>query len=147
MRISDWSSDVFSSDLVQQSGIELVSELKEREAEAIDLARSLNLPAVSAVFWFSSTSIKADPLVAGRKGAPGYLMDKLGIENVIESDEVWPTVGWASIAKCDPTVIVIAEVDRRRFPADHVEKKLALLKTDPVAKEMTAVREGRIIRS
>src|SRR3546814_14254362 len=91
MCISDWSSDVCSSDLntvgadgtrvapfstvsvykgiielatifdVQQSGIELVSELKEREAEAIDLARSLNLPEVSAVFWFSSTSIKADP--------------------------------------------------------------------------------------
>src|SRR3546814_20132342 len=84
MRISDWSSDVFSSDLVQQSGIELVSELKEREAEAIDLARSLNLPEVSAVFWFSSTSITADPFVAGRKGAPGSLMCKLGIENVIE---------------------------------------------------------------
>src|SRR3546814_407244 len=116
MRISDWSSDVCSSDLE-----------------------------VSAVFWFSSTSIKADPFVAGRKGAPGYLMDKLGIENVIESDEEWPTVGWESIAKSDPTVIVIAEVDRRRFPADDVEKKLAFLKTDPVAKEMTAVREGRII--
>src|SRR3546814_17494163 len=101
MRISDWSSDVFSSDLVQQSGIELVSELKEREAEAIDLARSLNLPEVSAVFWFSSTSIKADPFVAGRKGAPGYLMDQLGIENVIESDEDWPTVAWESIAKYD----------------------------------------------
>src|SRR3546814_19239231 len=72
-------------------------------------------------------------------------MDKLGIENVIESDEEWPTVGWESIAKSDPTVIVIAEVDRRRFPADDVEKKLAFLKTDPVAKEMTAVREGRII--
>src|SRR3546814_21005442 len=102
MRISDWSSDVCSSDLE-----------------------------VSAVFWFSSTSIKADPFVAGRQGAPGYPMDKLGIENVIESDEEWPTVGWESIAKSDPTVIVIAEVDRRRFPADDVEKKLAVPKTDP----------------
>src|SRR3546814_10936186 len=139
MRISDWSSDVFSSDLVQQSGIELVSELKEREAEAIDLARSLNLPEVSAVFWFSSTSIKADPFVAGRKGAPGYLMDKLGIENVIESDEDWPTVGWESIAKSDTTVIVIAQVDRRRFPADDVDKKLAFLNTDSTEER----REGK----
>src|SRR3546814_12600800 len=72
-------------------------------------------------------------------------MDKLGIDNVIQSDEEWPTVGWESIAKSDPTVIVIAEMDRRRFPADDVEKKLAFLKTDPVAEEMTAVREGRII--
>src|SRR3546814_15431151 len=128
MRISDWSSDVFSSDLVQQSGIELVSELKEREAEAIDLARSLNLPEVSAVFWFSSTSIKADPFVAGRTGAPGYLMDKLGIANVIESDAEWPTVGWAYIAKYDPTATVIAAEDRRRCPADGVVTKLVFVK-------------------
>src|SRR3546814_17471632 len=72
-------------------------------------------------------------------------MDKLGIDNVIQSDEEWPTVGWESIAKSDTTVIVIAEMDRRRFPADDVEKQLAFLKTDPVAEEMTAVREGRII--
>src|SRR3546814_13923811 len=102
MRISDWSSDVCSSDL------------------AIDLARSLNLPEVSAVFWFSSTSIKADPFVAGRKGAPGYLMDKLGIENVIESDEEWPTVGWESIAKSDPTVIEIGRVSCRERVCQYV---------------------------
>src|SRR3546814_586071 len=109
------------------------------------MAQSIDLPEMTAVFWFSSADMEIDPYVAGRKGAPGYIMDKLGIDNVIQSDEEWPTVGWESIAKSDPTVIVIAEMDRRRFPADDVEKKLAFLKTDPVAEEMTAVREGRII--
>src|SRR3546814_11543132 len=83
---------------------------------------------MTAVFWFSSADMEIDPYVAGRKGAPGYIMDKLGIDNVIQSDEEWPTVGWESIAKSDPTVIVIAEMDRRRFPADAVEKKLEFLK-------------------
>ncbi len=130
----------------QESGKTLITALKSREADAIELARSLKLPEdVSAVFWFSSADMDIDPYVAGRKGAPGYMMEKLGIRNVIESDEEWPTVGWETIAKADPTVIVIAEMDRRRFPADDVEKKLEFLRNDPVAKEMTAVREGRII--
>src|SRR3546814_19043134 len=105
---------------VQHSCIELVCGLKEREAAASDLARSLNLPEGSAVFWFSSTSIKADPFVGGRKGAPGYLMDKLGIENVIESDEEWPTVGWESIAKSDPTVIEIGRASCRERVCQYV---------------------------
>lgn len=130
---------------VQDRGAKLVAELKPRETEAIALAQSLDLPEMTAVFWFSSADMEVDPYVAGRKGAPGYMMDKLGIANVIQSDEEWPTVGWESIAKADPTVIVIAEMDRRRFPADDVENKLRFLKADPVAKEMTAVREGHII--
>lgn len=130
---------------VEETGAELVAELKDREAAAIEKARSLDLDGVSAVFWFSSAEMDIDPYVAGQKGAPGYMMEQLGIENVIKSDEEWPTVGWESIARSDPTVIVIAEMDRRRFPADDVEKKMEFLTTDPVAKEMTAVREGRII--
>ena len=86
-----------------------------------------------------------DPYVAGRKGVPGWMMEKLGIRNVVESDEEWPTVGWETIAKANPDIIVIAKMTRRRFPADNVEKKLEFLKSDPVAKEMDAVKEGRII--
>ena len=79
-------------------------------------------------------------------GAPGYMMGALGIENVIASDEEWPTVGWESIARADPDVIVIAYMDRRRFPADNVEKKLEFLRNDPVASQMTAVQKGRIVQ-
>lgn len=130
---------------VEDRGAALVAELKAREAAAIDQARTLGLEGVSAVFWFSSPDLQTDPYVAGQKGAPGYMMAKLGIENVIASDEEWPTVGWESIARADPTVIVLAEMDRRRYPADDIAKKMDFLTTDPVAKEMTAVREGRIV--
>ncbi|MGP4845062.1 ABC transporter substrate-binding protein [Marinobacter sp. 1Y8] len=131
---------------VQPAGAALVDELKAREANAVTRAENLDLPAdLSAVFWFSSPDIKTDPYVAGRLGAPGYMMEKLGIRNIIESDEEWPTVGWESIAKADPDMIVIAHMDRRRYAADDVRKKLDFLRNDPVASQMTAVKTGRIV--
>lgn len=128
------------------AGDRLVSQLRTREGVTVERAKSLDLPGnLSAVFWFSSAEIRSDPFVAGRKGAPGYMMDKLGIENVVQSDEEWPTVGWETIARANPDVIVIAEMDRRRFPADDVGKKLEFLRTDPVASQMDAVRNERIV--
>lgn len=131
---------------LQNKGTALIEELKASESEAIEKAQGLNLPEdTSGLFWFSSADMDIDPYVAGQKGVPAYMMDKLGVENVVLSDEEWPTVGWETLAKTDPTFIVIAQMDRRRFPADDVEKKREFLMNDPVAREMTAVREGRII--
>ncbi|RHZ99285.1 ABC transporter substrate-binding protein [Cereibacter sphaeroides] len=124
---------------------ELVAGLRAREAAAVGKARALGLKDASAVFWFSSSEMNADPFVAGRKGPPGYMMAALGLRNVVESDEEWPTVSWESIARANPSVIVLARMERRRFPADDVEKKLDFLKSDPVTREMEAVRTGRIV--
>ncbi|MFB9868300.1 ABC transporter substrate-binding protein [Vreelandella sulfidaeris] len=131
---------------VQDAGEALVADLNAREKSAIELAGSLDLPNdLSAVFWFSSTELGVNPFVAGQLGAPGYMMDKLGIRNVIESAEEWPTIGWESIARANPDVIVIASMDRRRFPADDIDAKRAFLNSDPVAREMTAVKNNRIV--
>lgn len=130
---------------VSDRGEALVDSLKAREAAAIEKARALDLKDASAVFWFSSAEMDIDPYVAGRKGPPGYMMQALGLRNVVESDEEWPTVSWESIARANPSVIVVARMDRRRFEADDVEKKLAFLKSDPVASQMDAVRNDRII--
>jgi iron complex transport system substrate-binding protein len=132
---------------VQATGEALISDLEATEEAAIARAEALDLPGdLSAVFWFSSADLEIDPFVAGQLGAPGYMMSKLGIDNVIESAEEWPTVGWESIARADPDVIVIASMDRRRFEADDVEKKLEFLRTDPVASQMKAVQAGRIVQ-
>ncbi|GAA4216461.1 ABC transporter substrate-binding protein [Sagittula marina] len=132
---------------VQGAGETLVAELEAVEANAVAQAEGLDLPDdLSAVFWFSSADLEIDPYVAGRLGAPGYMMGALGIENVIDSDEEWPTVGWETIARADPDIMVIAYMDRRRFPADDVEKKLEFLRNDPVASQMTAAQEGRIVQ-
>ncbi|MBY6057786.1 ABC transporter substrate-binding protein [Leisingera daeponensis] len=126
-------------------GAELVADYKAREAAAVAKAQEVALEDASAVFWFSSPEMESDPFVAGQKGAPGYMMKQLGLKNVIETDEEWPTVGWETIAKANPTVIVIARMDRRRFAADDYQKKLEFLRTDPVASQMDAVKNDRIV--
>ena len=55
-------------------------------------AKSFNLKDVSAVFWFSSADTNLDPFVAGQKGIPGFILNTLGVKNVIESDEEYPSV-------------------------------------------------------
>jgi iron complex transport system substrate-binding protein len=126
-------------------GAELERDLRDRVEKATAKAKALNVKDASAVVWFSSPDIELDPFVAGQKGIPGFIFKTLGIRNVIESDEEWPSVGWERIAQADPDIIVIARMDRRRFPADDHEVKMAFLKNDPVTREMTAVKEGRIV--
>lgn len=128
---------------VQDRGEEVVADLKKREESARAKIASAN-GKLSAVFWFSSAELDIDPYVAGRKGAPGYIMSALGLKNVIESDEEWPTVGWETIAKANPTVIVAGQMDRRRFPADDVAVKRKFLATDPVASIMPAVKDKHV---
>ena len=73
------------------------------------------------------------------------MLNTLGVRNVVESDEEWPTVGWETLAKANPTWLVIARMDRRRFPADDYQKKLDFLRNDPVTRNMDAVKHNRII--
>lgn len=128
-----------------QAGNDLAQTLQAREDAAVAKAKGLGLREASAVFWFSSAEMDVDPYVAGRKGPPGWMMQSLGLKNVIESDEEWPAVSWETIARANPSVIVLARMDRRRFDADDVEKKLAFLKSDPVASQMDAVKNDRIV--
>lgn len=129
---------------VQDRGEAVVADLKAREAAARAKVAAAG-QGLSAVFWFSSAKLATDPFVAGRNGAPGYIMRALGIRNVIDSDEEWPTVGWETIARANPTLIVAASMDRRRFPADDIAVKRDFLKTDPVTSLMPAVREGHVV--
>ena len=127
------------------AGSALVADLRGREAMAIKRIAKLKLPDVSAVFWFSSADMELDPYLAGRKGVPGFMMATLGIRNVVRSDEEWPTVCWETIAKANPSILVIARMDRRRFPAEDYEKKLGFLRADPATKEVKVVKRGRIV--
>ena len=122
----------------------LVASLQKREAEAVAsvAGRAAGLP---VLFWFSSRDVKGDPFVAGRNGVPAYILSKLGGRNVITVRDEWPTVGWESIAATNPSVIAIARMDRRRFPADDVDVKQNFLRTDPVASQIDAARKGHIV--
>ncbi|RMQ50862.1 Iron compound ABC transporter, periplasmic iron compound-binding protein [Pseudomonas cichorii] len=130
---------------VQDRGQQLVEQLRNRLAHAVANVKQNKASDVSAVFWFSSADIDIDPYVAGRKGIPDFMLNNLGMRNIVESDEEWPTVGWETIAKANPDILVIARMDRRRFPADDYRRKLEFLKSDPVTRNMDAVKHDRIV--
>ena len=130
---------------VQERGQQLNDQLKASLAKSIATAQGKQLKDASALVWFSSAQMDIEPFVAGHKGVPDFMLNTLGVRNVVQSDEEWPTVGWETIAKANPTFLVIARMDRRRFPADDYEKKLAFLRSDPVTRNMDAVKHNRII--
>ncbi len=130
---------------VQARGRQLTDDLKARLAKSIATAQGKGLKQASALVWFSSAEMASDPYVAGHKGVPQFMLQTLGLRNVVQSDEEWPAVGWETIAKANPTFLVIARMDRRRYPADDHEKKLAFLRSDPVTRNMDAVKHNRII--
>ncbi|WP_278406401.1 ABC transporter substrate-binding protein [Pseudomonas rhodesiae] len=130
---------------VQDRGQQLNDSLKARLAKAVATAQGKGLKQASALVWFSSSEMASDPYVAGHKGVPEFMLETLGLRNVVQSDEEWPAVGWETIAKANPTFLVIARMDRRRYPADDHEKKLAFLRSDPVTRNMDAVKHNRII--
>ncbi len=149
---------MFSMDLVYQSiddlarifdvqarGDALVAELKARERAAIESVAGRQAEGVPVVFWFSSKEVQGEAFVAGINGTPAYMMQALGARNVITTEEEWPLVGWETIVGADPQVIVIARMDRRRFPADDEQVKLEFLRGDPVTRELDAVRNERFV--
>ena len=130
---------------VQDRGQQLNDELKARLAKSVSTVQGKGLKQASALVWFSSAEMASDPYVAGHKGVPEFMLQTLGLRNVVQSDEEWPAVGWETIAKANPTVLVIARIDRRRYPADDHAQKLAFLRSDPVTRNMDAVKHNRII--
>ncbi|MGV5527064.1 ABC transporter substrate-binding protein [Pseudomonas sp. XP1] len=130
---------------VQDRGTALNTELRSRLDSARAQLADKDLGATSALFWFSSADLHTDPYVAGRQGVADFMLRTLGVRNVVESSEEWPTVGWETLAKANPTWLIIARMDRRRYPADDYEKKLAFLRSDPVTRNMDAVKHDRII--
>ncbi|RKR03535.1 iron complex transport system substrate-binding protein [Kushneria sinocarnis] len=131
---------------VQARGQALIDRLHQRITRAkarLALPEGSDKPTV--VYWFSSPRLQGDPWVAGNDGAPGVISRTLGLDNIIDSSQEWPAVSWERIATLDPDIIVIADMNRRRFPADDVRKKLDFLHHDPVARELDAVEQGHII--
>jgi iron complex transport system substrate-binding protein len=130
---------------VNQRGEALIADLRKREAEAIAAVAGDKAKDVSVVFWFSSPTAKGDAFVAGRNGVPASMIGTLGARNVITTDEEWPLTSWESIVAADPTVIVMAQMNRRRYPADDTAVKLDFLRNDPVVSRLDAVRNKRFI--
>ncbi len=152
-RTSPYTLDTILSEITQLStlfdvverGEALKTHLAQRISHAQQQAGTRASHPLKVVFWFSSTRLKGDPWVAGNAGAPAWISKTLGLQNIIHSAEEWPAVTWEHIAQSQPDVIVIANMDRRLYPADDAAVKKAFLQHDPVTREMNAVKQDRII--
>ncbi|KGJ10150.1 ABC transporter substrate-binding protein (plasmid) [Paracoccus versutus] len=128
---------------VADRGQALIADFRAREAALREtFGRNDDL---TFLFWFSSPSPSDDAYLGGGNGPSGYIADILGGRNAIETETEWPTVGWEGIIAADPTVFVVAQVDRNRWDLDTAANKRDFLTNDPTVSQLDAVREGRII--
>ncbi|MGY0020536.1 ABC transporter substrate-binding protein [Streptomyces sp. cg35] len=125
---------------VEERGDKLVAQLKSRVKKA---ASGVDAKGVSVLYWFANSD---SPYMAGCCGAPGIVTEELGVRNVFDdTHEEWPQINWETVADRDPDVLVIGDLTRRSQSAESAAQKIRFLESDPVTKEMTAVREKRYV--
>lgn len=125
---------------VNERGAEFVAELKSRMAAA---TAPTTVDGVSVAFWFADTK---SPYVGGGLGAANLLATAAGTTNVFSNEvDDFPAVGWESVVDHDPTVLVLGDLTRARFPGDLLADKIAFLESDPVTSTLQAVRDKRYI--
>ncbi|MCX4702499.1 ABC transporter substrate-binding protein [Streptomyces sp. NBC_01373] len=125
---------------VKERGEELVAELKARMAKATS---GVDASDVTLLYWFANSE---SPYMAGCCGAPGVMTRALGAKNVFDdTHDEWPQINWETVADRDPDVLVIGDLTRRSQTAESAEKKIAFLESDPVTRNMTAVRHKRYV--
>jgi iron complex transport system substrate-binding protein len=125
---------------VSSRGTALVEELKSRTAAAVTQA---DASGTTLAFWFADTK---SPYIAGGTGAPDFLARTIGARNAFSdvADE-FPATTWEAVADRNPSVLVLGDLARNRFPGDRLGDKEAFLASDPVTGSMTAVREKRYV--
>ncbi|MBY6678986.1 ABC transporter substrate-binding protein [Rhodococcus sp. BP-332] len=125
---------------VNERGAEFVAELKERMAAA---TAPTTTDGVTVAFWFADTK---SPYVGGGLGAANLLATSVGTTNVFaDQTDDFPAVGWETVVDRDPTVLVLGDLTRARFPGDLLADKIAFLESDPVTSTMQAVRDKRYV--
>lgn len=125
---------------VEAEGDRLVASLEQRVAAASAKAPK---DEVSVLYWFANSEA---PYLAGCCGGPGIITRALGLKNVFDDTKAeWPQVGWETVADRDPDVLVIGDLTRKSQTAESAKAKIAFLESNPVTREMTAVKNKRYV--
>lgn len=125
---------------VQSRGDKLIADLTSRAAAA---TQGMDFSGASAAFWFADTKT---PYVAGGLGWAQMLASMTGMTNVYAGrTDDWPGVGWESMVAAQPSVLVVGDLQRDRFPGDRLNDKLTFLTQDPLARTIPAVQTNSII--
>ncbi|WP_086829233.1 ABC transporter substrate-binding protein [Streptomyces sp. NRRL B-24572] len=125
---------------VPERGEKLVAGLKARVAKATAAA---DFTDATVLYWYSDAK---SPYMAGCCGASGIVTNALGAKNVFDDTrEEWPQINWETVADRDPDVLVLGDLTRRAQSAESAAKKIEFLESDPVTRNMTAVKHKRYV--
>lgn len=121
-------------------GDRLVAQLRARVKKA---AEGVDASDATILYWFSDSKA---PYLAGCCGAPGIITRELGAKNVFDdTQDEWPQISWETVADRDPDVLVIGDLTRKAQTAESAAKKIEFLESNPVTKNMDAVRHRRYV--
>ncbi|MBI9000233.1 ABC transporter substrate-binding protein [Corynebacterium sp. CCM 9185] len=91
------------------------------------------------VFLFDSGTDAV--FTSGRFGAPESILNAAGAENgAHDVEDTWVQVGWEKLAASAPDAFVFVE-----YPGQELDEKIELLRTNPVTRDLPAVKENRFI--
>ena len=124
-----------------ENGPKLVDDLKAQVAAA----EQYDFDGTTAAFWYSHEEA---PYLAGCCGASGFISKTLNLKNVFDdTSKEWPHVSWEAVAAKNPDVLVIPDLDRESVntTADSGEAKIKFLESNPITKEMDAVKNKRYV--
>ncbi|CAM5550487.1 ABC transporter substrate-binding protein OS=Streptomyces tendae OX=1932 GN=GUR47_05240 PE=4 SV=1 [Streptomyces tendae] len=125
---------------VERRGEKLVADLRSRVDRA---TAGVDASGVTLMYWFADST---SPYLAGCCGAPGVITRAVGARNAMaDTHEEWPQTGWETVADRDPDVLVLGDLTRRSETAETAAKKIEFLESNPVTRNMTAVREKRYV--
>ncbi|PZT73520.1 MULTISPECIES: ABC transporter substrate-binding protein [unclassified Streptomyces] len=125
---------------VPERGEKLVARLRSRVREAAD---GLDASGTTVLYWFANSE---SPYLAGCCGAPGIITRELGLKNVFDdTHDEWPQINWETVADRDPDVLVIGDLTRKSQTAESAAGKIAFLESNPVTRNMAAVRHKRYV--
>ncbi|KWX66029.1 ABC transporter substrate-binding protein [Mycobacterium sp. NAZ190054] len=123
----------------QDRGEEIVADMQRR----LEALTATDHRGVSVLYWFANAE---SPYMAGCCGGPGVITRTLGLTNVFDdSPQDWPQIGWETVAERDPQVLILGDLTRKSQTAESAEAKIAFLESNPVTREMTAVKNRRYI--
>lgn len=125
---------------VPERGDALVARLETRIGKATE---GMDASGTTMLYWFANAEA---PYLAGCCGAPGVITEELGAENVFDdTHEEWPQINWETVADRNPDVLVIGDLTRKSQTAESAAKKIEFLESNPVTKNMDAVRHKRYV--
>ncbi|MFE4336297.1 MULTISPECIES: ABC transporter substrate-binding protein [unclassified Streptomyces] len=125
---------------VQKRGDALVAQLRARVKKATE---GVDASDATLLYWFSDSKA---PYLAGCCGAPGIITREVGAKNVFDdTHEEWPQISWETVADRNPDVLVIGDLTRKAQTAESAAKKIEFLESNPVTKNMDAVRHQRYV--